>query len=176
MHLIQVDVIRLQAAQRILDLLHDPLPGAAAVVRPVVHRHEELRREHDVVAATLQGLADDLFRHTAGVHVSGVDEVDPGIECAMDDADRVGAVVVAPRPNIIVPRHSGLTDTPVRPSSRYSMSCSCRLYSAGGDVVDCGEAVEGAGVADEGHEHDQHGEQPRASVADPEVPVDVPPT
>src|SRR5579863_2999646 len=77
-------------------------------------------------------------------------------------------------PNIIAPRHSGLTDTPVRPSNRYSMSCSSLFVLAAGYVVDGGEAVEGAGVADEGHEHGQHGEQPRAGVADPEVPVDVP--
>jgi hypothetical protein len=97
-HLIQVDVIRLQAPQRILGLLHDPLPGAATLIGPVVHRHEELRRQHDVVAAPPQGLAGDLLRHAAGIHVGGVDEVDPGIECAVNDADRVGAVVVAPRP------------------------------------------------------------------------------
>ena len=98
MHLIKIDVVRLQATQRILDLLHDPLPRTATMIGPVVHRHEELRRQHDIVATPLQGLTDDLLRHTAGIHVGGVDEVDPGIEGAVNDADGVGAVVVAPRP------------------------------------------------------------------------------
>src|SRR6476646_3477527 len=75
-------------------------------------------------------------------------------------------------PNIIVPRHRGLTDTPVRPSSRYSMCFSYPNDSAG-DVVDRGEAVEGAGVADVGHHHGQDREQPLAGVADPHVAADV---
>src|SRR5580698_9165116 len=77
-------------------------------------------------------------------------------------------------PNIIAPRHSGLTDTPVRPSNRYSMSYSSCFYSARDDVVECGEAVESTGVADERHQHGQYGEQPCAGVADPEVRVNVP--
>ncbi len=97
MYLIQIDVVRLEATQRVLDLGDDPSPGATAVVGSVVHRHEELRRQHDVIATSLQGLTDDLLRHAAGVDIGGVDEVDPGVQCVVDDADGVGAVVVAPR-------------------------------------------------------------------------------
>src|SRR3954452_21249929 len=38
----------------------------------------------------------DLLGHAAGVDVGGVDEVDPGVQRTVDDADGVGAVVVAP--------------------------------------------------------------------------------
>ena len=97
-HLVEVDVVGAQPAQRVLDLAHDPAAGPAAVVGLVAHRHEELGGQDDVVAAALQGLADDLLGHAAGVDVGGVDEVDPGVEGAVDDPDGVGAVVVAPRP------------------------------------------------------------------------------
>src|SRR5580692_741852 len=97
-YLVKIDVVRLQATQRGLHLLDDPSPRAATVVGPVIHWHEELRRQHDIVATPLQSLTDNLLRYTAGVRVGGVDEVDPGIEGAVNDADGVGAVVVAPRP------------------------------------------------------------------------------
>jgi hypothetical protein len=69
---------------------------ATAAVRIVAHRHEELRGQHDVIAAAGQGFADDLFGLAGGVDVGGVDEVDPGIQRGVDDADRVVVVGVAP--------------------------------------------------------------------------------
>jgi hypothetical protein len=47
------------------------------VVRIVAHRVGHPVGEHDVVAAALECLADDLLRFAMGVHVGGVDEVDP---------------------------------------------------------------------------------------------------
>jgi hypothetical protein len=41
-------------------------------------------------------LADDLLGFAGGVDVGGVDEVDAGVERAVDDADRVVVVGVAP--------------------------------------------------------------------------------
>ena len=41
-------------------------------------------------------LADDLLGLAGGVDVGGVDEVDPGVERRVDDADRVVVVGVAP--------------------------------------------------------------------------------
>jgi hypothetical protein len=43
----------------VVGLADDPAAGAAAGVEFVAHRHERLRREHDVVAASGEGLADD---------------------------------------------------------------------------------------------------------------------
>ena len=96
MHLVEVDPVGAQAPQRVLDLGDDPAPRDAAAVGIVTHRAPELRGQHDVVAAALQGLADDLLRLAGGVDVGGVDEVDPGIQRAVDDADRVVVVGVAP--------------------------------------------------------------------------------
>ena len=50
------------------------------------------------VAATLQRLADDLLRLARRVHVGGVDEVDAGVERAVDDPDAVVVIRVAHRP------------------------------------------------------------------------------
>jgi hypothetical protein len=81
----------------------------------------ELSGQDDVVAASGDGLADDLLRFALGVDVGGVDEVDVGVESAVDGADAVVVVGVAPGPNIIAPRQRLLTVTPVWPRMRYSI-------------------------------------------------------
>ena len=45
-----------------------------------------------------QGLADDLLGLAEGVDVGGVDEIDPRIERAVDDADRLVVIGGSPRP------------------------------------------------------------------------------
>jgi hypothetical protein len=128
--LVEVEVVGAEAAQRVLDRDHDPAAGAAAVVRVVVEGHEELRREHDVVAASGEGLADDDLGLALGVDVGGVDEVDPGVQRPVDGLDAFVVVLGAP-----LAEHHGAeaqladTWTPVRPSGRSSMVVSC--YSAG---------------------------------------------
>src|SRR5690606_21400361 len=67
------------------------------VPRVVPDGEAGLGGEHDVVAAALEGLADDLLRLAAGVDVGRVDEVDPGVERPVDDLDRVLVVGVAER-------------------------------------------------------------------------------
>jgi hypothetical protein len=94
--LVEVDPVGAEPPQRVLDRPDDPAPRAAAAVRVLAHRHEELGREHDVVAPALERLADDLLRLAGGVDVGGVDEVDAGAERAVDDADRVIVIGVAP--------------------------------------------------------------------------------
>ena len=66
------------------------------LVGVLAHRHAELGGQHDVVAAALERLADDLLRLAGRVDVGGVDEVDAGVQRAVDDADRVVVVGVAP--------------------------------------------------------------------------------
>src|SRR5207253_2380110 len=91
-NLVQVDVVGLQAAQRVLDLGYDPAPRGASPVWVVAHREAHLGGEDNVIAAALEGLADDLFRFAAGVGVGGVDEVDSSVQRAVDDADRIVVV------------------------------------------------------------------------------------
>ena len=84
--LIEVDVVGPQAAQRVLHRRDDPPPGGTLVVR-VVPMAAELRREDDVVTAAFKGLADDLLG--VSVRVSGVDEVDAGVQRLVDDPDGI---------------------------------------------------------------------------------------
>ncbi len=95
--LIQVDVVGAEAAQAALDRRPDPAPRVAAMVRVVVHRVVELRGEHHVVAATGESPTDDLLALAVRVHVGGVDEVDPGIDGAIDQTDAVVVIGVPPR-------------------------------------------------------------------------------
>ena len=94
--LVEVDPVGAEPAQRVLDLADDPAAGAATVVEVVAHRHERLGREHDVVAASREGLADDDLGLAGGVDVCGVDERDARVERAVDDPDALVVVLGAP--------------------------------------------------------------------------------
>src|SRR6185295_20336639 len=59
-------------------------------------RAPALARQDDIVATALERLAEDLLRLSGGVDVGGVHEVDPSVDRAVDDADAVVVVGVAP--------------------------------------------------------------------------------
>ena len=80
-HLVEIDVVGSEARQAGLDGAGD-VPGRAAAVVfvwPFGDRETELGRQHHLVAASLQGLADDLFRFAIRIDVRRVDEVDAGV-------------------------------------------------------------------------------------------------
>src|ERR1700722_17657703 len=58
----------------------------------------DLGSQDDVVTTAGQGLADNLLRFAGRVHVRGINEVDAGVQGAVDDPDRVRVIGVAPRP------------------------------------------------------------------------------
>jgi len=98
-HLVEVDPVGLEPLQAVLDLLHDPAPRVAAIVRVAglthryVHRAVEFRCQDDVVTTTArQRFADDDLGLSLGVDVGGVDEVDAVVECPVDDRHRRVAV------------------------------------------------------------------------------------
>ena len=76
----------LEAPQAVLDRLHDV--GARAALHPagIVHVHAELRRQHDVLAALAEDLAEEALRAAAlAIDVGGVEERDAEIERLVDD-------------------------------------------------------------------------------------------
>ena len=100
--LIEVDVVGLQAPQRVLASTNDVEPAVAVIVGTgqagVVHRVSrtaaaviDFGRDQDLVApsAAGQGTADNLLAFAVGVGVSGVDEVDTGIERPVENASRI---------------------------------------------------------------------------------------
>ncbi len=94
--LVEVDDVRLQPTQAVLDLLLDRLARQTALVGTRPHRAPDLGREHRLLAPPLEGLADDLLRLALRVDVGRVDEVDAGVERAVDDADALLVAGVAP--------------------------------------------------------------------------------
>ena len=93
-HPVEVDVVGLQAAQRLLARGDDVLARGAAGVRIAgVKVREELRgNDHAVATRAIVGdeVADDLLRVAAGVAVGGVDEVAAQFQVAGDDRLGVG--------------------------------------------------------------------------------------
>jgi len=97
-HLVEVDPVGAQPLERRLDLAKDPAPRVARLVGIIAHRAVKLRCQHDVVAPPAgERLADDLLGLAARVDVRGIDEVDPSIQGAMDDADACVMVGLTPR-------------------------------------------------------------------------------
>jgi hypothetical protein len=96
--LVEVDPVGAEPAQRVVDLADDPAARIAAPVRDLLaHREVHLGREDDVVAPPAgERLGHDDLRLALRVDVRGVDEVDPRVERAVDDPDRVGVIGVAP--------------------------------------------------------------------------------
>ncbi len=93
------------------------------------HAPAHLGRQYDVVPAARESLAHHRLRLTGGVHVGGVDKVDATVERTTDD--RVDRCLVQPAnrlpdlaplpPNVMAPRQSSETNTPVSESARYFM-------------------------------------------------------
>ena len=79
---VEVQVVGAQALERSLDLTLDGRGGEAALVEV------DLTGDHDVLASDAQiaqGGADVLLARAEAVAVGGVDEVDAGVEGALDD-------------------------------------------------------------------------------------------
>ena len=84
--LVQVDVVRAEPAQRMVDLGHDRLAGQAAAVGSWSHRVAQFGGDDDGVAIgeVLECAAEDLLAGAVGVHVRCVEEVDPRLERVLD--------------------------------------------------------------------------------------------
>ncbi len=101
--LIEVDVVRAQAAQAVLASRHDPSARVALCVGVLAHDAVHLGGQNDLLPILLgQRLAHDLLGLAERIDIGRVDEVDPRIERAVDDAD--GLVMVGRSPG---PEHHG---------------------------------------------------------------------
>ena len=93
-HLVEIDVVGLQAPQTRLDRGEDVLAGQSAVVGPGAHRAPTFGRQHDVIASAFQPFADDLFgtaggldASARGIDVRGVEEIDAVFEGGVHDGE-----------------------------------------------------------------------------------------
>ena len=96
---VEVDAVGAEPLQGALDRGADVRraavehAGAAAGVRD----EAELRRQHDLVAAALEGAADELLVGVGAVDLGGVDVGDAQVERPLDGADRLGVAAVGSR-------------------------------------------------------------------------------
>ena len=104
---VDVDVVGLQAAQRILQLLDDGLAAGAAPIRvTAIEIPEELGAEHDPVTQARtagQVLADDYLGMAVGVHVGRVDRVAAPVK--ISGQDRFGLPRAAPPAQVLAEGH-----------------------------------------------------------------------
>ena len=91
---VEVDVVGAEPLQRTLDRGADVRGTAVEVPRAAagVGDEAELRRQHDLVAAVLDGAADEFLVGVRPVDLGGVDERDAQVERPVDRADRLGVV------------------------------------------------------------------------------------
>jgi hypothetical protein len=94
MLVVQVDHVGHHASQgRLAGAVHvlgaavdaDPAAVGSALVA-------ELRRQHHLVASSEKCTAEQLLVRERAVHVGGVEEGDPELDCPMDRGDRLGVV------------------------------------------------------------------------------------
>jgi hypothetical protein len=125
------DIVRLQPTKAGFTLLDDVASTVAVGIGVVVgHAAVDLGSQHNALAsivATQRG-ARDFFALSASVYVGGIEKVDASVERAVDDRVTVWGEVR--RRNIMQPRHSEVTGTPVRPRGRRSMVVSTPVCSA----------------------------------------------
>ncbi len=89
---VEVEVVGLQTREAFVDGAENGFAREAVLVRRVAHLEEDFAGQDDLVAAALERVAEQRFRDTRVVHVGGVEEVDAGVEAAVDDL--VGARLI----------------------------------------------------------------------------------
>ena len=85
---IEVEVVGLQPPQALVDGAQNGFARKAVLVGFVAHLEENLAGEDDLVATSLERRAEQGFRDARVVHVGGVEEVDAGVDTAIDDLVR----------------------------------------------------------------------------------------
>ena len=84
--LIEVDIIRAEPAQAVVDLREDRLTRQPYAVWARPHREEYFRGKHDLVALgeVLDRAAQHLLGAALRIHVGRVEEVDPHLQRLAD--------------------------------------------------------------------------------------------
>src|SRR5687768_10298197 len=99
MELVEVDVVRLEAAQAVFALLADAwqdLVGLRDDLLLFVHHIPKLRRQDHLLAPSCYRSTEDALAMTTAIVGCCVEKVDPGLERLVNGADRFGIVDPAP--------------------------------------------------------------------------------
>ena len=92
--LVQVNVIRLQALERVFTGFDDVIACATAIIRLVTNAPEHLGCQDNLVAQVVlfQKPAGDLLAFPCVVYVRGIEEIDPRIHSFLHDRKRFGFI------------------------------------------------------------------------------------
>ena len=96
-HVVDVNVVGAQSLEAGVALFENVQPRGAEVVGAIAHGEEGLGGDEDLVALSLESLAENLLRQAVRVAVGYVEEVHAGIEAEVDHAPRFVDAGVAPR-------------------------------------------------------------------------------
>ncbi len=94
MHVVHIDVIRLQALQTSLQRLNQVIPARPCIVRPISHPERRLRRYQYILPLQVRQRAtlppsQRLLALTIRVHVRRIEEVDPRLHAHVHDPPRL---------------------------------------------------------------------------------------
>jgi hypothetical protein len=95
MHLVEVDLLEAEAAERIVERLAEMPARQADIVGAVAHRKAPLGGDDRLAGfgrARLQPASDDLFRLAGAVDVGGIDEIAAPGEIVVEQLVRGGLV------------------------------------------------------------------------------------
>jgi len=133
-NLVQVDVLRPEAAQGLVQLLNNCLARQARATRAVMHREEDLRRQDHVLATAvfLDRPSDDLLREAEPVRASGIPQVTASstawrkIGAAASSSSAHGFQPFATSPKPMHPSPIRDTFSPDRPRVTYCITAPFR--------------------------------------------------
>src|SRR5690606_32593906 len=94
----KVDIVGLEAAQRIFDRADQPESRGTGIVWPIPHRQAGLGGDQHRVAPALDGLAKYLLRSAVRIHVCRVEQIDAGLKADVYQASRFLGAGIAPMP------------------------------------------------------------------------------
>ena len=152
-HLVEVDVVGVEAAQAGVERVHEVLARGAAPVRAFAHGAGGLRGDDDVAAVGLEVRRQELLRLAAAVDVGGIEEGDAQVDALVDDV--AGALCVDAPAEVVAAEADGRNMRPELPRLRYStlrvpfceaVSCQSSAIGRGraGASESCGDGDDGA--------------------------------
>jgi hypothetical protein len=109
MHLIDIDIIRLQPAELLVDAFQQMLAGEPGLVRAINHGQAHLGRDHQFVPRRIahQCFTDDSLALAKVIGISGIEKINALVEGWLKEWCAIGLVERCP--SVPTSRSSGIT-------------------------------------------------------------------
>jgi hypothetical protein len=92
MELVKVDVIGLQAPQRVLAGFEDVVAAGARIVRQIAHTPIDFGCQHHLIAqiAILQKFSDNALAFSLVIDIGGIEKINASLHGFLHDRERIG--------------------------------------------------------------------------------------